>query len=31
MGKGKNLRKEGKITYLSYKSVVVKERNDPQA
>ena len=28
--KVKALRKEGKIAYLNYKSIVVKERNDPQ-
>ena len=28
--KVKALRKEGKIVYLSYKSIVVRERNDPQ-
>ena len=28
--KVKALRKKGKVTYLNYKSIVVKERNDPQ-
>ena len=28
--KVKALRKEGKVAYLNYKSIVVKERNDPQ-
>ena len=28
--KVKTLRKEGKVAYLNYKSIVVKERNDPQ-
>ena len=26
----KALRKEGKIAYLNYKSIVARERNDPQ-
>ena len=26
----KALRKEGKVAYLNYKSIVVKEKNDPQ-
>ena len=26
----KALRKEGKVAYLNYKSIVVEERNDPQ-
>ena len=29
--KVKALRKEGKVAYLNYKRIVVKERNDPQA
>ena len=30
MGKVKALRKESKVAYLNYKSIAVKERNDPQ-
>ena len=30
MRKGKTLRREGKATYLSCKSIVLKERNDLQ-
>ena len=30
MGKVKALRKESKIAYLNYKSIVARERNNPQ-
>ena len=29
--KGKALSKDGKIAYSNYKSIVFRERNDPQA
>ena len=30
MGKGKSFEEGSKVAYLNYKSIIVKERNDPQ-